>query len=188
MGTRRDKIKRPDKRPDDPVFGARLREATKARGMEPGELARVLGIHGTTMSRWRGGKMPPEPQLRHLAGVLTVSLNWLKTGQGPREAAEATTPIKGAAYGPGGVARGGLDSGEPSIPRRVVREAYNRAWDAVADGARLGKAVPGEVVALAFGQFSADLSLSPPSVGLPAVPGQAGGAASDPRPRRRGQR
>lgn len=138
--------------------------------MEPGELARVLGIHGTTMSRWRGGRLPPEPQLRHLAGTLTVSLNWLKTGQGPREAAGAITPLKGAVYGLGGVARGGLESDDPGIPRRVVREAVWRAWDAVADGAQAGKTVPGEVVARAFGQLSRDLALTPPSDNGAAVP------------------
>ena len=90
------------KHPVDPLFGGRVKDAMHGRRMQPGDLAREMGVHGTTVSRWRGGRVPEEATLRHLAGVLRVLLNWLKSGQGERHAAQSTAGASDPADGVGG--------------------------------------------------------------------------------------
>jgi transcriptional regulator with XRE-family HTH domain len=66
----------------DEGFGLRLREAMRAAGIRPGELARRCGVHPVTVARWRRGELPDDLRLPQLAECLGIPLEWLKTGQG----------------------------------------------------------------------------------------------------------
>ncbi len=68
----------------DPGFGQRLVEAMHEARRRPGELARTLEVHPTTMSRWRRGELPDPRALTTLAQTLGVRVEWLKTGEAPR--------------------------------------------------------------------------------------------------------
>lgn len=100
MGERRKKSKTRNPRPADPGFGSRLCLAMARRGIKPGELARRMPAAGQSVSRWRKGEWPEAVRLARMADVLSVSLNWLTTGQGamdaPTNGADVQSPPDGA--------------------------------------------------------------------------------------------
>ncbi len=71
-------------------IGARIRQARINKGMSQTRLAQLLGIPPQNVSDWeRGVVTPSSKNLRRLAEVLEVSLDWLITGKGSPE------PLKG---------------------------------------------------------------------------------------------
>ena len=71
-------------------IGARIREARARKGYSQTKLAQLLGIPPQNVSDWeRGVVTPSSKNLRKLAEVLEVSLDWLVTGKGSPE------PVKG---------------------------------------------------------------------------------------------
>ena len=68
----------------DEGFGARLREAMSRAGVRPGDLARTMGVHPVTVTRWRRGELPDDLRLPQLASCVGVALMWLKSGEGPQ--------------------------------------------------------------------------------------------------------
>lgn len=67
----------------DKAFGARLRHAMHDGRLRPAALARQLGVHPTTLSRWRRGERPQPGAMTALAAALSVPVEWLKTGVNP---------------------------------------------------------------------------------------------------------
>lgn len=72
------------------TLGDRLTQAMKRAGLKNPEVAKAVGVHETTVSRWRNdGQAPDEPELVKLVeflrerGLPWVSVAWLRYG-GPR--------------------------------------------------------------------------------------------------------
>lgn len=60
------------------IFGKRLREVRKTRGLKQQELADILGISQKSYSHWENGKTEPSfESIVKLADLLDVSLDWL---------------------------------------------------------------------------------------------------------------
>ena len=60
------------------IFGKRLREVRKTKGLKQQELADRLGIKRNTYSDWENGKTEPSfESIVKLADLLDVSLDWL---------------------------------------------------------------------------------------------------------------
>ena len=73
------------------ALGQRLKEAMAARGLSNVDVASALGVHSITVSKWRGGSQPVEPnRLPRLAEVLGVSEAWLLVGDAGTPAVSAT--------------------------------------------------------------------------------------------------
>lgn len=104
----------------DPAFARRLREVMQARTVRPGELARLVPIDATSVSRWRRGHVPPPSQIARIADVLDTPLNWLKSGLGTMN-------------GPVGTAGQGEGAGERQRGA-VARAVYRMAEATNGDG------------------------------------------------------
>lgn len=92
----------------DAAFKRRLIEAMDAARIRPTALADRLGVHATTVSRWRAGEIPEAGTLTALASALAVRVDWLKTGKGERTVREAPPgryQAGNGARGPGTAAR-----------------------------------------------------------------------------------
>lgn len=60
------------------IFGKRLREVRKNKGLKQQEIAEQIGIKQNSYSDWENGKTEPSfENLIKLADVLEVSLDWL---------------------------------------------------------------------------------------------------------------
>jgi len=74
----------------------RLAEAMQARGLTGGELARKTGFTAqyinSLRNKDRGARLPLDT-VRRLAHALAVSVEWLSTGNGPRERLSDVYPI-----------------------------------------------------------------------------------------------
>ena len=65
------------------TFGDRLAAAREHAGLTQDELAQRLGVRSKTVSAWENDQMEPRAnRMQMLAGMLSVSLGWLMTGQG----------------------------------------------------------------------------------------------------------
>lgn len=65
------------------TFGDRLAAAREAAGMSQAELARRLGVKLKTVTGWENDTSEPRAnRLQMLAGMLSVSIRWLLTGEG----------------------------------------------------------------------------------------------------------
>jgi len=79
----------------DTGIGGRVAEARGAKGLSQERLAERLGVRLATVRAWEAGKSAPRGNRLHvLAGLLTVSMRWLLTGEHPEGAAplEAASP------------------------------------------------------------------------------------------------
>jgi len=74
----------------------RLAEAMDARGLSGGELARKTGFTAqyinSLRSKERGARLPLDT-VRRLSQALAVSVEWLSTGNGPRERLSDVYPV-----------------------------------------------------------------------------------------------
>ncbi|AZY47922.1 helix-turn-helix domain-containing protein [Bordetella avium] len=68
------------------TFSDRLREARVLRGYTQQSLARVAGLSQSAIASYESGRRQSSRAMRQLARVLRVRLDWLETGQGPRDA------------------------------------------------------------------------------------------------------
>ncbi len=77
----------------------RLREAREAAFGPRGRaaFARALGLSPSTYIYYEKGRIPPPDVLARAAAVAAVNLEWLVTGQGPREPAARTATAEAAA-------------------------------------------------------------------------------------------
>lgn len=65
------------------TFGDRLAGAREAQGMSDVDLARHLGVKLKTLRAWEEDMAEPRAnKLQMVAGLLSVSLSWLLTGEG----------------------------------------------------------------------------------------------------------
>lgn len=72
------------------TLGARLRRAMHDKHLRNPALAKVTGVHVTTVSQWLNDKFEPDAtNLEKLAGLLGVSAAWLRYGRGGQSAAPA---------------------------------------------------------------------------------------------------
>src|SRR5690606_18524492 len=63
------------------TFGKRLKQARGRRGLTQNQVAEMLGIDFTTLSKYENDKSQPDHQtLRELASMYEVSIDWLLTG------------------------------------------------------------------------------------------------------------
>ncbi len=69
--------------PDAATFGDRIAAAREAAGMGQEKLARRLGVKLKTLHGWENDLAEPRAnKLQMLAGLLNVSIVWLRTGEG----------------------------------------------------------------------------------------------------------
>ncbi len=65
------------------TFGDRMAWAREAAGLSQPDLARRLGVKLITIQGWEEDRSEPRAnRLQMMAGMLSVSLRWLLTGQG----------------------------------------------------------------------------------------------------------
>ncbi len=68
---------------DTATFGDRLAGAREASGLDQAGLAAKLGVKATVIQAWENDlKEPRANRLQMVAGVLSVSMSWLLTGEG----------------------------------------------------------------------------------------------------------
>ena len=68
---------------DHATLGDRLTAAREAQGLSASELARRLGVKLKTVEAWENDTSEPRAnKLQTLAGLLSVSIRWLLTGEG----------------------------------------------------------------------------------------------------------
>ncbi len=73
------------------TFGDRLAAAREARGLSPEDLAHRLGVRAKTVQQWEEDAIEPRGnRMQMIAGMLSVSLKWLLTGEGPGVASPET--------------------------------------------------------------------------------------------------
>ncbi len=68
------------------IFAQNLSTLMEERGLSQSELARRLETSQSTVNRWINGTNPRKKQLRELAEVLSVRMEWLESGKGEKEA------------------------------------------------------------------------------------------------------
>lgn len=69
------------------TFGKRLKQARNRRNMTQHQVADLLGIDFTTLSKYENDKSQPDHRtLRELASMYEVSIDWLLTGEQGSEA------------------------------------------------------------------------------------------------------
>lgn len=128
---------------DDPgLFAARLRELMAAAGLNGAEVARRIGSHPTTVSRWRTGEDRPRPDaVARLADILGVDRMALlrDAGYADLDGARTDAPDPLEQY----IREGARQMHEllDGIPRvywpTIVRKAFDRAIDGARDMAQL---------------------------------------------------
>lgn len=78
------------KPPDLTTLPGRILARREALKLGQAELARRVGVVNTTALRWEKGLSPPRGKnLERLAEVLRVSVDWLRTGEGEMDPANA---------------------------------------------------------------------------------------------------
>lgn len=76
---------------DHATLGDRLTAAREAQGLSAAELARRLGVKLRTVEAWENDTSEPRAnKLQMVAGLLSVSIRWLLTGEGEGIAEPAT--------------------------------------------------------------------------------------------------
>lgn len=69
--------------------GHRIRAARERLGWTREQLAEHLGVHAGSVARWEtGGSVPHAYTLARIAGAAGTTEGWLRTGDGPRPAAD----------------------------------------------------------------------------------------------------
>jgi len=76
-------------------LGERLRSAREERGLRGYQLEEMIGTKGGSVSRWENNERRPRSEhVRRLAEVLGVRIEWLLTGEPPKEpTASALSPV-----------------------------------------------------------------------------------------------
>jgi transcriptional regulator with XRE-family HTH domain len=65
------------------LIGERIAKAREAAGLNPSELSREIGVSRAAVAQWEVGKTEPNARnLRKIASVVGVTLEWLGQGQG----------------------------------------------------------------------------------------------------------
>lgn len=145
----------------DVSFGRRLVETMRGKRVSITELAVRLPAHSVTISKWRGGQVPAPARLARLAGLLGVSAEWLRTGDGPTSPPEEELAIVRA--------------------QRTFREVYGTAALELAPYVESGREVPPAVVyALLRQVFEAGMQ----AIRRPEIPAEeATPSVTEPPPR-----
>lgn len=77
------------------IFGERLEEARNAKGLKQNELAALIGLKYSSISKYKyADEKPPTHRLRRLADVLGVSVDWL-LGRDNESLSEISSHITG---------------------------------------------------------------------------------------------
>jgi len=144
----------------DQAFGRRLIDTMRSKKVSITELAVRLPAHSVTISKWRGGQLPAPARLARLADLLSVSAEWLRSGNGPTSPPEEELAIIRA--------------------QRVFRETYGTAALELAPYVESGREVPPAVVyALLRQVFEAGMQ----AIRRPSLPEEE--APSEAAPQRR---
>jgi len=101
------------------AFSDRLKEARQLRGYTQQALAHASGVSQSAIASYESGDRGSSRSVRRLAAALDVEIDWLETGNGPRERAVLV-------YDPGG--RG--------ADRHALREPQPVAWPFAVDPRR----------------------------------------------------
>ncbi len=81
-------------------FAARLRQVLRAHGSASG-LAKAIGRSEGAVRKWlRGESEPNVTDLRALCGMTQTRIEWLVSGEGPREAQRPADPSQGTSDRP----------------------------------------------------------------------------------------
>src|ERR1700694_304466 len=65
------------------LIGERIAKAREAAGLNPSELSREIGVSRAAVAQWEVGKTEPNARnLRKIASVVGVTLEWLGQGRG----------------------------------------------------------------------------------------------------------
>ena len=73
-----------DYRDDAATMGDRIAAAREAAGLDVTDLAHRLGVRERTLKGWEEDRAEPSAhRLRHLSGMVGVSLSWILSGEGP---------------------------------------------------------------------------------------------------------
>src|ERR1700730_15593884 len=76
------------------MLGERIAKAREAAGINPSELSREIGVSRAAVAQWEVGKTEPNARnLRKIASVVGVTLEWLGQGQGAAAAAVGSGSI-----------------------------------------------------------------------------------------------
>lgn len=76
------------------LLGERIAKAREAKGLNPSELSREIGVSRAAVAQWEIGKTEPTARnLRKIASVVGVTLEWLGQGQGTASAAVGSGSI-----------------------------------------------------------------------------------------------
>lgn len=78
------------------IFGKKIKELRKKRGLNQTEMAELLGVHLQTVSRYERGELTPSPEiLSVLAEKFKVDINWLFADENEINSATAysTEPV-----------------------------------------------------------------------------------------------
>lgn len=68
------------------TFGARLKKARNSKRLTQHQVARLLGLNFTTISKYENDKSQPDNEiLQKLAELYDVSIDWLLTGEQKRD-------------------------------------------------------------------------------------------------------
>ena len=85
------------------TMGDRIAAAREAAGLGPRDLAHRLGVRERTLKGWEEDRSEPSAhRLRHLSGIVGVTLAWILSGEGPGpsgtsgEAAELVAEMRAA--------------------------------------------------------------------------------------------
>jgi len=107
------------------TIGTRLRKERTLQNISRTSLAQMTGVGYSTLAELERGGMQTSTKLRVIADALGVSLRWLETGKGPKDAgdASATTRIAAAETSPDYVHVQQLD-GEAGMGEGRVNEDY----------------------------------------------------------------
>ena len=95
-----------------PDWGARIRKARRDRKLSQEILAMRVPVSRNTVNRWENEQYPVPPAvLPALASALGVSIDWIRTGEGPMEPPTIT------------------GTGHMTIPPPQASEAKGRAFE-----------------------------------------------------------
>src|SRR5882762_7239812 len=76
------------------LIGERIAKAREAAGLNPSELSREIGVSRAAVAQWEVGKTEPNARnLRKIASVVGVTLEWLGQGRGTAAAAVGSGSI-----------------------------------------------------------------------------------------------
>lgn len=116
-----------------PGLPKRVRDARVRKRYSKADIARRLGITRSAVAQWESGIAEPNSEnMRNLARILGVPVEWLQTERGPATISDETTPLEPMAEGEQiNISELGADLARPVIAATSGRAA--EVWRLKAD-------------------------------------------------------